>query len=289
MIREYHIDVLLVYNLSQYLILRTASCFKVFDYADDYIDMLKHELGIFQNPPLLTLGRRILKDMAKRADLTFAVSHVLANSLNGISDVRVIANGVDLERFKPHAGDVPRQFTKPVIGFLGSFEYFIDFDIILHAAQRLKSYTFLLVGAGRNLGDVEHKVKKLGLNNVVMTGGVPFHLVPSYINLMDICLNIFKDMPVSHGASPIKLFEYIALKKPVISTRLDEVSVIDRNFIYYADTADELVTTIEEVLRDKEQSAARVEAAFDYVKSNYTWNGIVRQFLTAIEEKKTSK
>lgn len=285
MIRELQIDVLLVYNLSQYPILRATSCFKIFDYADDYIDMLKFELGILQNPLLLSVGRKILHDMAKRADLTFAVSHVLAYSLNGISAVKVIANGVDLENFNPKPDAIQQQFKRPVIGFLGSFEYFIDFDIILRAAQRLPNYTFLMVGAGRNYGDIERKIKEMRLANVVLTGGIPFHLVPSYIDRMDICLNIFKDMPVSHGASPIKLFEYIALKKPVISTRLDEVHIIDRDFIHYADTDVELVARIEDILRDREKSAARAEAAYEYVRQNYTWDHIVSRFLAAINEK----
>ncbi|MBN1466226.1 glycosyltransferase [candidate division KSB1 bacterium] len=285
MIREFHIDVLLVYNLSQYPILRATSCLKIFDYADDYIDMLKFELGFLQNPLLLSLGRKLLQGMAKRADLTFAVSHVLADSLDGISEVKVIANGVDLKNFTPDPDAIPHHFTKPVIGFLGSFEYFIDFDVILHAAQQLGQYTFLLVGAGRNYDDVERKIKKMGLANVVLTGGVPFHQVPSYIKRMDVCLNIFKDMPVSHGASPMKLFEYIALRKPVISTRLKEVHIIDRDFIYYADTGIELVARIEEILRNREKSAARAEVAYEYVRKNYTWDHIVRQFLAAINEK----
>ncbi|MBN1560534.1 glycosyltransferase [candidate division KSB1 bacterium] len=286
MIRDLNIDVLLLYNLSQYPILRATSCFTIFDYADDYIDMLKYELGILRNPLLLNVGRKMLHGMAKRADLTFAVSQVLADSLDGISEVKVIANGVDLDNFKPGRGDMANAFKKPVIGFLGSFEYFIDFDVILDAAHQLKKYTFLMVGSGRHYRDVERKIIKLGLDNVVLTGGVPFHVVPSYIDCMDICLNIFKDMPVSHGASPMKLFEYIALKKPVISTRLHEVHIIDRDFIYYADTGAELVARIEEILRDRATSAMRAEAAYEYVRQNYAWDHIVNQFLAAIEEKR---
>jgi glycosyltransferase involved in cell wall biosynthesis len=284
MIREYDIDVMLVYNLTQLPLLNAASCFTIFDFADDYIDMLKFELGVLSNPLILSVGRKVLHRMAARADLTFAVSHVLANSLAGIDHIKVIPNGVDLTTFVPTAaGDAKYKYESPVIGFLGSFEYFIDFDIILAAAQLLPDYTFLMVGSGRRFSEVEKKVKLLDLKNVILTGGVPFHQVPSLINSMDICLNIFKDMPVSHGASPIKLFEYIALKKPVISTRLAEIEIINHDFIFFADTAEELVATIRQILNDAETSSRKVKAAFSYIEKNYTWRHIVEQFLSSIE------
>lgn len=282
-IRKYDIDVLFLYNIPQYPLLRINSCIKVFDFADDYIAMLDQELGKSSNPLLLKIGQSILNKMVEKSDLTFAVSQVLAEKIGG--KIYVIPNGVDLDQFKIGSGSKIRErYKRPIIGFIGSFEYFIDFDIILGAAQKLPHLTFLLVGNGRDFERVKKRIENSGLSNVVLIGGVTHSEIMRHIDAMDICLNIFKKIPISHSACPIKLFEYLAMKKPVISTRLDEVKRMFGNNLFYADSVNELVQSIDIILKNRDALMKNISKCYKLIKENYKWNNIVEDILEKINE-----
>lgn len=287
LIRKYQIDVLLVYNIPQYSLMNTRLCMKVFDYCDDYIAMLKYEMGRLAYPFLLKYAQRILNKMIEQSDVTLVVSHVLAESLTKFKNTRieVLPNGVDFRDSEvSNFGKAIPQYKKPIIGFIGSFEYFIDFDLILAAAEQLKDYTILLVGSGRDFEYVRNQVQSRNLTNVILTGAVPHQEVTRYISEMDICLNIFKKIPISHGACPIKLFEYLSMKKPVVSTRLNELNNIDTGFLLYADTKDELICQIEKILGDKKFSTEYIEKGYNITKTQYNWDYLVQRFVCIIKE-----
>jgi glycosyltransferase involved in cell wall biosynthesis len=106
---------------------------------------------------------------------------------------------------------------------------------------------------------------------------------------MDVCLNIFKKIEVSHSACPIKLFEYLAMKKPVISTRLKEVERIDEYFILYADTVDECVRAIKMLVENKSTAVNYAQRGFDIILQKYSWGKAVELLLNLIEEAKVKK
>lgn len=280
--REKGITHVLLYNIPQAPLARIPGAVTVFDYADDYMDMLRHELGRMGIAPIMALARGLLSHMFKSAGLVTTVSHVLAEQVSG--PVQVLPNGVSTTKIRAAQAlppdDAPGR--RPVIGFLGSFEYFIDFDLILDAAERLPEVDFVLVGRGRDHAHVTEEVRRRGLTHVRLTGGVPHAEVFHHVARMDVCLNIFRKIPVSERACPIKLFEYAAMCKPIISTRLAEMPHVDRGFLYYADTADELVTRVREILADPATARERAQAGHDHTMSHYTWEKIAIDFEQAL-------
>ena len=291
MIKEYGIDAVLLYNIPQYRLLKKLKnkCFTIFDLADDYVAMLKQELGRFRNKFLIFLGSHMLNTMVADSNVSLAVSKVLAEDFSNRvkKHIKVLPNGVDFNKVKKADGSLLKEkYSNPVIGFIGSFEYFIDFDLILAAAKRLPKLTFLLVGTGRDMNYVKEQITVLNLDNVVLTGGVPHDDVASHIDAMDVCLNIFKKIPISHGASPIKLFEYIAMRKPVISTRLHEVENIDRGFLFYADTVEELVVSIQNILNKKNELIKVKEKAYNIIENDYNWDIIASELLRIVKDGK---
>jgi len=286
-IKKYDIDTLLLYNIPQYQLSKIDSCFTIFDFADDYIAMLKHELQKYSNAFILKFAEKLLNKMISNTDLTIVISKVLAEEI-GVKSY-IIPNGVCLEEAQIGMGTEYRKtYKNPIIGFIGSFEYFIDFDIIISTAEKLPDMTFLLVGGGREFQSVKNKIASKKLENIYLVGSKPHDEVLKYIDSMDICLNIFKPIPISHGASPIKLFEYIAFKKPVISTRIKEVQNIDKDFLYYADDSDEMVECINKILLNKDDTSERIERGYTLVKEKYTWDIISEQFLELIQNHKQS-
>ncbi len=283
MVTQYDIDAIMLFNLPQYPLSKMGQCLTIYDIGDDIIPMLKHELGFLCNPLILGWAKGLLGRMQENCDIITAISSVLRDKTP--YDSYVIPNGVNLENATAGSGKSIRQkFKTPVIGFVGSFEYYIDFDVILESASMLKDYTFLLVGGGRQYLRVKQKVQELALTNVCLTGGVSHSEIMRHIDAMDICLNSFLKNPLTHGASPIKLFEYLAFRKPVISSSLDEVKHIDEGFLYYADNAQELVAAIEAILGDPEQAASCANKGFETVKEKYTWSKVTQQLLSIINE-----
>jgi glycosyltransferase involved in cell wall biosynthesis len=281
-IQDYNIDVLLLYNIPQYRLSKLKSCFTIFDFADDYIAMLKHELKQYSFKYIIDYAKKIMNGMIKNVDLTIVISEELAKEVNSKS--YVIPNGVCLEEAIIDIGKEYRnRFKHPIVGFIGSFEYFIDFDLIISSAERLRDFTFLLVGGGREFNKVKGMVEALKLTNITLVGPQPHSEVLKYIDIMDICLNIFKPIPISHGACPIKLFEYMAFKKPVISTRLSEVERIDNGFLYYASTVDEVISSIDMILNQKDDTINKIEMGYRLIREKYTWDKISEQFLDILK------
>jgi glycosyltransferase involved in cell wall biosynthesis len=248
--------------------------------------MLDRELGKLSNPLIMGLGRYFLGKMVRESDITLVISKVLADALAGGNKekVKLLPNGVQLKNLLQGCGAaIRKKYHAPIIGFIGSFEYFIDFDLILDAAARLPDSTFLLVGTGREFQRVREQKEKRRLDNVVLTGGVPHDQINEYIDAMDICLNIFKKIPVSHGACPIKLFEYLSMRKPVISTRLEETINIDRGFLFYADTAAELESAVQRIQENRDIVKACAEKGFTTVQTRYDWNMIVSDLLLLLQ------
>ena len=283
MARELGITHVLLYNIPQAPLARLPGVCTVFDFADDYMDMLRHELGRFNNPVLMFLANALLRHMFRAARLVTTVSNVLAHQVSG--PVQVLANGVStakIARAKAAMATLPAN-TRPVVGFLGSFEYFIDFDLILDTAQRMPSVDFVLVGRGRDHAHVQAEVARRRLGNVKLTGGVPHSEVFDHLARMDICLNIFRKIPVSERACPIKLFEYAAMRKPIVSTRLAELPHVDADFLYYADTPAEAQACIEDILGQPERARERAARGHDHVMANYTWEKIAGDFEAAAQ------
>lgn len=286
--KQHNVSHVLLYNIPQWRLVGIPGTQTVFDFADDYLDMLKHELGRWAHPWLMRLAQGMLSHMFRHASLTTTVSNVLAHQVSECP-VTVVPNGVSvhkaqsaLERMTPSGGG------RPIVGFLGSFEYFIDFDLILDVAQRMPDCDFVLVGRGRDQAYIEKQIDARRLTNVRLPGGVPHAEVFNQIGRMDICLNIFKKVPVSERACPIKLFEYASMRKPIVSTRLAELEFVDADFLYYGDTAEEVVGCIRRILANPAEASERAARGYGHVMKKYTWEQIAQDFEHALGAEKVA-
>jgi glycosyltransferase involved in cell wall biosynthesis len=219
----------------------------------------------------------------RRSALVTTPSTVLAERLNG--NVVVLPNGTDPDLARRADGlKIRERYKKPIVGFLGAFEYFVDFELVLEAAERLKEVTFLLVGTGRLWKAVRTRVEERSLANVVLPGPVPYPRGFDYIAAMDVCLIPFKRGPVSDGACPLKLFEYAALRKPIISTPFAEIRRIGKDFVIFADTPSELITAIRRVLNHPDSVQRLVIRGYELVQAHYRWDIISDRFLHLVQE-----
>lgn len=276
MVRALDIDVLLLYNFPQCVLAQAAGgrCRVVFDVADDLLSMFAAEAGRAR-PLLLPIARRAFDSLVRRSDLVVTCSTTLAARLP--CDARVVPNGADLEGAAAADGrGIRAQYPAPIVGFVGAFEYVVDFDLVLDAAAMLPEATFLLVGTGRRWEEVRRQAIDRGLTNVVLPGPVPYPRNLDYVDAMDVCLLPRVPGPIADGAAPLKLFEYLALGKPVVATAMKEVELIAGDLVAWARNGAEAVARIREILACSEAWRARTDVGRSRVQTTYNWDRIAR-------------
>ncbi|MEW6443354.1 MAG: glycosyltransferase [bacterium] len=225
--------------------------------------------------------RQMERALVERSDFLITPTEPLAEHLRamaGQKEVIVIPNGVDLELFQRNRLKVPErlaEIARPRVGYVGQIADFIDTDLICRAARALPEYSFVLVG---NISSRRGVETLLGQSNVYPLGFLPFEQIPGVVDGLDVCLNPFRAGSIADVTKPVKLYEYLALGKPVVSTHMPQLLELgDR--IYMARTEDEFVRMIR--LAVAERDPARVKRRIEYAGRN-TWQARVDQFLAGV-------
>lgn len=183
---------------------------------------------------LTPLAYRIDKLIFNRADGIVVVSSVLKESLIkdfGVSADKIIVlpNAVDAKMFEPQvSGDTVRNKyslnSNKIVGFVGGFYPWHGLNLLLDAAEDvlkiLPNVKFLLIGDGPLRKKLEDRVNGSSLkNSVIFTGSIAHNELPQYIACFDIGV-----MPDSNDyGSPIKIFEYMAMGKPVLAPKIGPI------------------------------------------------------------------
>jgi glycosyltransferase involved in cell wall biosynthesis len=101
---------------------------------------------------------------------------------------------------------------------------------------------------------------------------------------MDLGLVPFTVSPVTDRVSPIKLFDYWSLGKPVVSTSIYEIRKMGTAGVVFADTADELKKAIQMLGSDHQLMEYHSRAAQQAVK-DYDWRQLGQRFLGLISRR----
>ena len=139
-------------------------------------------------------------------------------------------NGVDIAHFQVEENTemIPEElreiatYKEPIIGYYGAIANWVDFELILYAAEQRPNYRFLLIGphyGGHDLPILD-KIKKL--HNVSAPGTVPYQALPYVARYFTVATIPFVLNDITESTSPIKLFEYMAMGKPIVTTALPE-------------------------------------------------------------------
>lgn len=271
------IDVMLLYNLPQVPLLHLAECRTHFDLADDLVAMMRVEHSLLARHGGMKVGRAVQNHMINKAGTITVASSVLKEQIR--RPVLMLPNGADVAELDQADGRAWRaRGLGPTVGFVGAFEYWVDFELVLRVAQRLPHVTFLLVGGGRRWETVRNEVDKRHLTNVHLTGPAPYQQAMDYVAGMDVCLLPFLRDAVSDGSCPLKLFEYAALRRPIVSTPTREVGRIGQGWITFADNAPDFAAAIESFLTNRRAAEHAGEAGRALVEQLYNWPHLTQQF-----------
>ncbi len=228
------------------------------------------------------------------ADKVFTVSTALKDFLvsryNCSSDKIIVQpNCINPEKIKFDTqlvdnlkGDLQLN-TKKVIGFVGSMFPYHGVDILINAFSKVikvhPDAKLLIIGDGIVLSDLKALTHDLSLDNsVVFTGKIPHSLVFNYIQLMDICI-----MAKSNWyGSPVKIFEYGLLKKPIIAPNnipVRDVMVNMQDAILIQENETELKTAICNLLENETLAESLAINFYKKVMENYKWKNAAEKII----------
>lgn len=186
-------------------------------------------------------------ETTRKADIVFVASDTLLDRKLSLNPHTYLSpHGVDYEHFaraQDPSTNVPRDVAElagPVVGFFGLVERWIDLDLIGYLARERPQWTFLLIG--RIAVPVEQLPRS---SNLHYLGVRPYESLPSYGRTFDVSIIPYRLTQQVLHANPIKLREYLAMGKPVVSVSTPEVDK-------YADVV--------EIAQTREQFLARLDA-----------------------------
>ncbi len=269
----------------------------VYDMADDLPEMIRISpqipalLRVFGKP----VGSALIRKNIGIAEKVTFTTDFLRQRYNIPSGKSIhIPNGVGGQLFQSYPSQLfrkelnlaPQDF---VIGYVGVLREWIDLESLFTAIGRLKEeypdIKAMIVGGEGGLEKNKALAQRCQVENkVLFTGTVPYTQVPKYVSCMDVCVIPFKVGGVAQSALPLKLFEYMACSKPVISTRLRGVVEAVQDRVLYASDREEWERRIRELYRDKELREKLGLQGRRFVQQNYEWSRLAAKLEEVLEE-----
>ncbi len=227
--------------------------------------------------------------LVEQSDLVFANCTTISNRLSEQGkQVHVFPPGVDLDAFPfspDHAhgpqGLKAEAFKHPVIGYIGGLHRHVDFDLIVNMANARPDWSWVFVGP------LQASTEKLeACKNIHLEGAKPHEELESYLQRFDVCIVPYLRSAYTETVVPVKVNEYLAAGKPVVSTDLPTVSEFNERYnilITTKNTSGDFLEGIERALqlpKDPETIVRRREVA-----ALCDWNVQIEAMSTLIEQK----
>jgi glycosyltransferase involved in cell wall biosynthesis len=250
-------------------------------------------------------ARKIETTNLQRADAVVVVSDELKEDLvrSGVDPEKVFVNynGADTRLFNPAIdGNQVRSSLglEPgaiVIGYTGSFGKCHGLFLLAEAAKslsdRARRYQFLLIGSGPEEEALKKKIREEGLEkSIILAGSLPNQMVPEYLAACDILIAPYTPLPDGSRffQSPMKIFEYMAMGRPTVTTALGQSRKIIKDgvtgVLVEPDSAEALARAIEKLAESPDLRAAMGRSARLEVEANYTWGRNAARTLEICEE-----
>jgi len=185
-------------------------------------------VGAIKNPAIIKMLEWVERFAYRKADrivpVTDSFKTYILNKGIEAGKVVVVKNGVDLAQYAPldGASSVAQELGikgRFVVSYFGTHGMAHHLETILHAARQLSSVTnilFLMVGDGAERKALVRMRDEMALDNVMMLDQQPKHRMREFWALSDVSLVLLKKSDLFKTVIPSKIFESLAMRKPII-------------------------------------------------------------------------
>jgi glycosyltransferase involved in cell wall biosynthesis len=189
----------------------------VYDITDDWASLSQRpssQRRVHEQDAELCRGANAVIVCSKRL---FELKRTLTKNLH------LVPNGVHAEHYDRVAngvGSLPSeamQWPRPVLGYTGTIHPDrIDVELLMELSKRLGHGSIVLIGPNHFDNNVSNSLRRLG--NVFLPGAVAYAEISEYMRAFDVCIVPHRVTPFTESLNPIKLWEYLATGKPIVST-----------------------------------------------------------------------
>jgi glycosyltransferase involved in cell wall biosynthesis len=139
------------------------------------------------------------------------------------------------------------QFRKPIIGYFGSIEKRINYEMMREVAEQNPDKTFVFAGPVSKEWVPD---SFFSIPNVHFIGRISYPEMPSVLKCFDVAIIPFRKYQDSATVFPMKLFEYLGAGKPVVATDFNpDLKNFTGELVTYCATAQQFSTAIDEALQ----------------------------------------
>ena len=209
-------------------------------------------------------------------------------SKRGAEKLVFSCNGVDYQHFHDINNKIKldKQFVdiieqnKPIIGYYGALASWFDYELVKFLAKQRPNYNVVLLGI-----KYDDSFDKANLNqyaNIYFLGPKNYDVLPNYASYFDICTIPFLINDITQATSPLKLFEYMALGKPIVTTAMNECKKYKSVMI--ANNKEEFIKKIDKALQIEGNNCKEY---FDVLKQEAlenTWKSKAEKIIELLEK-----
>jgi len=165
---------------------------------------------------------------------------------------------------------------KPIIGYFGSIAEWFDNELIEYIAKKRPNLTFIFIG--HTFGSNIQSLNKL--KNVHFLGERPYSELPKFLHAFDVCLIPFKNVSLIAATHPVKIYEYLAAGKPVLTTYMKELEPM-KDICYIAKGKEDFLENLDFALNEEDKDL--IQRRIDFASKN-TWDHRINKFYTELEK-----
>lgn len=247
----------------------------VYDYIDDL------SVIPYRTPELEALHRKLMAD----ADLTVCTAQALYDDALPYAKRALLApNACDYALFHQVRSLAPDpelarrvEGYEHVLGYYGCLARWFDHELVLHVARERPSWCFVLIGQCFDGSD--QRLRDAGLDNIVLWPAQPYQELPHFLVSFDVQLIPFRVDQITQATSPVKLFEYMAAGKPILTSAMPECMRYESAAIYHTPT--EFIETVERLCALPPD--APYFTAMDREARENTWDARVADILEQVQ------
>ena len=185
------------------------------------------DFGNLNRGPMTRMLKKFMHFLYRRAEQIVAVTDGIATYLKeiGIDPERVITikSGFSHEFMSSSSNGIRKKFgleEKFLVLYAGTLGWAHTLETVVEAARQLTDQpdiVFVFVGDGEKRGALEGMVRDYGLKNRIrFIGSQPLDTIPYFLKSSDVLIESLKEVPITKGTFPAKLFEYMASGRPIV-------------------------------------------------------------------------
>jgi len=281
-------------GISAYLIKALKKAKLIFNISDLWPESAE-QLGLVTNKFILRMATKLEEFLYRKSALITGQTPGIVNDISHRfpdKNVYWLKNGVDAKLFNPEIDNSEwRQkngFNENdlLLLYAGIIGYAQGLEVILHAANELRKYEdikFILLGSGPEKEKLIGINKKLGLENVKFIDIQPKEMMPVIISAVDVAIIPLKRLELFKGAIPSKIFETLAMKKPILLGVEGEAKelFIDQGqcgLSFDPENFKDLSRKVQQLYTNRDLIKEYGENGLKYVTENFNIDTIARDF-----------